>query len=59
MTDLRLSRPGIDVSVMHAAMEACGVPSGGVRAPALPLDRDERRRVAGLVGRLPEALAQT
>jgi dihydrodipicolinate synthase/N-acetylneuraminate lyase len=59
MTDLRLSRPGIDVSVMHAAMEACGLPSGDVRPPAVPLTRDERRHVAALVARLPSALAQT
>jgi dihydrodipicolinate synthase/N-acetylneuraminate lyase len=59
MTDLRLSRPGIDVSVMHAAMEACGVPAGEVRSPAVPLTRAERGEVAALVARLPAALAQT
>jgi dihydrodipicolinate synthase/N-acetylneuraminate lyase len=59
MTDLRLSRPGIDVSVMHAAMQARGLPSGDARPPALRLTRDERRQVATLVARLPAALAQT
>ena len=45
MVDLRLSRPGIDVSVVKAAMAERGLPAGDDRLPALPLTAAERERV--------------
>jgi 5-dehydro-4-deoxyglucarate dehydratase len=49
MVDLRLSRPGIDVSAVKAAMAELGLPAGDARAPASPLTREERRLVGSLV----------
>jgi dihydrodipicolinate synthase/N-acetylneuraminate lyase len=49
MIDLRLSRPNIDVSVVHEAMRAAAVPVGRARPPAIELTDDERRRVRALV----------
>jgi 4-hydroxy-tetrahydrodipicolinate synthase len=55
LVDLRLSRPGIDVSVVKEAMAAVGLPTGLTRAPAQPLTEVERARVHELVGRLDHA----
>jgi dihydrodipicolinate synthase/N-acetylneuraminate lyase len=57
MVDLRLSRPGIDVSVVKAAMAERGLPAGDLRAPALPLTPSERERVGMLLRELDAALA--
>jgi dihydrodipicolinate synthase/N-acetylneuraminate lyase len=57
MVDLRLSRPGIDVSVVKAAMAERGLPAGDVRAPALPLTSPERERLQVLLRELDTALA--
>jgi dihydrodipicolinate synthase/N-acetylneuraminate lyase len=56
MVDLRLSRPGIDVSVVKAAMAERGLPAGDIRSPALPLTASERERVRVLVRDLDAAL---
>jgi dihydrodipicolinate synthase/N-acetylneuraminate lyase len=56
MVDLRLSRPGIDVAVVHEAMRLCGLPGGRVRPPASELDDRERRRVHELVRELEAVL---
>jgi dihydrodipicolinate synthase/N-acetylneuraminate lyase len=55
IVDLRLSRPGIDVSVVKEAMAALGLPTGLTRPPARPLTEAERARVHELVGRLDHA----
>jgi dihydrodipicolinate synthase/N-acetylneuraminate lyase len=57
IVDLRLSRPGIDVSVVKEAMAAFGLPTGVTRPPAQPLTEAERARVRELVGRVDEVLA--
>lgn len=57
MVDLRLSRPGIDVSVIKEAMTAQRVPTGLTRAPALPLTASERARVHVLLECLDQALS--
>lgn len=57
LVDLRLSRDGIDIAVVKAAMEACGVRAGGSRPPAEALTDAERRAVDALVERMREALA--
>jgi 4-hydroxy-tetrahydrodipicolinate synthase len=49
MVDLRLSRPGIDVGVVKAAMAEIGLPSGDARPPAAPLTAAERELVRDLV----------
>lgn len=54
MVDLRLSRPGIDVAVVKAAMAELGLPAGDVRPPASrlrPEERAEARRLAHLLAR--------
>ena len=51
-TDLRLSRPGIDVSVVKEALRLRGLPAGTSRPPAAELTDDERAAVAGLLARL-------
>lgn len=56
MVDLRLSRPGIDIPVVQAAMAACGLEPGGSRRPAAVLTRAERETVHALVRRMDEAL---
>jgi 5-dehydro-4-deoxyglucarate dehydratase len=56
MVDLRLSRPGIEVSVVKAAMAARGVAAGDLRAPALELTDAEHARVLELVRDLDTAL---
>ena len=56
MVDLRLSRPGIDVSVVKAAMAELGLPSGNARPPALTLTSREHELVAALVGDLTPLL---
>jgi dihydrodipicolinate synthase/N-acetylneuraminate lyase len=56
MVDLRLSRPGIDVSVVKAAMAERGLPEGEVRFPALPLTPAERERVRVLLRDLDSTL---
>ena len=56
MVDLRLSRPGIDVSVVKAAMAERGLPAGDERFPALPLTPAERERVRVLLHDLDSAL---
>jgi dihydrodipicolinate synthase/N-acetylneuraminate lyase len=56
IVDLRLSRPAIDVAVVKAAMEACGVPAGGLRPPAEALTAAERDAVDVLVARMHDAL---
>lgn len=48
MVDLRLSRPGIEVTAVKAAMAELGVPSGEARPPAAPLTQQERELVGGL-----------
>jgi len=56
MVDLRLSRPGIDVGVVKAAMAACGLPAGETRPPAAQLTSAERARVDELVSDLQNLL---
>jgi dihydrodipicolinate synthase/N-acetylneuraminate lyase len=56
LVDLRLSRPHIDVSVVKAAMECCGVPAGATRPPARPLTARERSHVHRLVDDMRVAL---
>ena len=51
-TDLRFSRPGIDVAVVKHAMHLRDVPAGGVRAPGVPLTSEEKHLVAFLLDRL-------
>lgn len=57
MVDLRLSRPGIDVSVVKEAMLAAAVPTGLTRAPARALTEAERARVRELVAQLDQTLS--
>jgi dihydrodipicolinate synthase/N-acetylneuraminate lyase len=57
MVDLRLSRPGIDVSVVKAAMAERGLPAGDLRTPAVELAPSERERVRVLLRDLDMALA--
>jgi 4-hydroxy-tetrahydrodipicolinate synthase len=57
IVDLRLSRPGIDVSVVKEAMAVLQLPTGLTRPPARTLTEAERARVHELVGRLDEVLA--
>ena len=59
LVDLRLSRPHIDVSVVKAAMESCGVPAGSTRPPARPLTPRERAEVDRLVQGMRVALASS
>ena len=56
-TDLRLSRPGIDVSVVKEALRLRGLPAGTARAPAAELTGDERAAVVGLLARLDASRA--
>jgi dihydrodipicolinate synthase/N-acetylneuraminate lyase len=56
LVDLRLSRPHIDVSVIKAAMEECGVPAGATRPPARPLTARERTKIERLVRDMRDAL---
>ncbi len=56
-TDLRLSRPGIDVSVVKEALRLRGLPAGTARPPAAELRADERVAVAGLLARLDASRA--
>jgi dihydrodipicolinate synthase/N-acetylneuraminate lyase len=57
LVDLRLSRPHIDVSVIKAAMEECGVPAGSTRPPARSLTGRERSEVKQLVQDMRTTLA--
>lgn len=57
LVDLRLSRPNIDVSVIKAAMEECGVAPGSTRLPARPLSARERAEVKQLVRDMRTAMA--
>jgi 5-dehydro-4-deoxyglucarate dehydratase len=59
MVDLRLSRAGIDVAVVHEAARLRGLPAGSVRAPAEELTDAERRSVRELVYRLEVLLGET
>jgi 5-dehydro-4-deoxyglucarate dehydratase len=59
MVDLRLSRPGIDVAVVHEAARLRGLPEGGVRFPAKELTEEERTRVRELVYNLEVLLEET
>jgi 5-dehydro-4-deoxyglucarate dehydratase len=54
LTDLRLSRPGIDIAVVKEVVRLRGHAAGGVRAPGAELTESERARVAALVARLDE-----
>jgi 5-dehydro-4-deoxyglucarate dehydratase len=56
MVDLRLSRPGIDVAVVKAAMTARGLPVGELRHPACSLTDEERNTVTQLVADIASAL---
>ena len=56
-TDLRLSRPGIDVAVVKEAIRLRGYPAGSVREPAVGLTDGECAAVAALLGRLDASLA--
>jgi len=56
LIDLRLRRPGIDIAVVKAAMEACGVPAGALRTPAKRLTAAERAHVRALVRSMHDAL---
>jgi len=56
LIDLRLARTGIDIAVVKAAMEACGVPAGGLRAPARRLTAGERSRVRELIDSMRAAM---
>lgn len=52
LTDLRGQRPGIDVSVVKAAMAVRGLPSGRVRPPSAGLTAEEQTQVEALLGAL-------
>jgi 4-hydroxy-tetrahydrodipicolinate synthase len=56
LVDLRLSRPGIEISVIKAAMESSGVPAGRTRPPARPIARDERALVDALLADMRDVL---
>jgi 4-hydroxy-tetrahydrodipicolinate synthase len=56
MTDLRLSRPHIEVSVVKAALEAVGLPGGDSRPPAEPLTTAEKAEAQRLVDGLAHLL---
>jgi dihydrodipicolinate synthase/N-acetylneuraminate lyase len=58
LTDLRFSRPHIDISVVKAAQRACGVPAGSERPPQQPLSASEEEEVVQLVAELRSALAE-
>jgi dihydrodipicolinate synthase/N-acetylneuraminate lyase len=58
LTDLRFSRPQIDIAVVKEAQRACGVPAGGERPPQQPLSSSEVDEVARLVAGLRSALAE-
>jgi dihydrodipicolinate synthase/N-acetylneuraminate lyase len=58
LTDLRFSRPHIDISVVKAAQRACGVPAGSERPPQQPLSASEEDEVVQLVAELRSALAE-
>ena len=58
MVDLRLSRPGIDVTAVKAAMAEFGLPSGEARPPASPLSTEERELVRSLVRTLDGLLEE-
>jgi 5-dehydro-4-deoxyglucarate dehydratase len=51
-TDLRLSRPGIDVAVVKEALRLRGHAAGRVRPPGEDLTEGERAAVAALLARL-------
>ena len=53
-TDLRMSRPNIDISVVREFAAEFGLPVGDLRPPAEPLTDDER----GAVRRLAAVLRQ-
>jgi 4-hydroxy-tetrahydrodipicolinate synthase len=57
MTDLRFSRPHIDVAVVKRAQRACHLPAGGERPPQLPLSPVEEHSVTRLVHEMRSALA--
>jgi dihydrodipicolinate synthase/N-acetylneuraminate lyase len=57
MVDLRLSRPGIDVSVVKEAMRALSAPAGRTRPPAQTLSAAERSHVHELVAKMDQALS--
>ena len=58
LTDLRFSRPHIDVAVVKRAQRACGLPVGAERSPQQPLSPAEEDAVDTLVGSLRSALAE-
>ena len=58
MVDLRLSRPGIEISAVKAAMAASGIPAGQSRPPAARLTSAEVDRVEQLVTQLRHALQE-
>lgn len=58
LTDLRFSRPHIDISVVKGAQRACGVPAGSVRPPQQSLSAAEGDEVARLVEDMRSALAE-
>jgi 5-dehydro-4-deoxyglucarate dehydratase len=57
LTDLRLSRPGIDVAVVKAVAGELGLELGDVRPPAQPLTAGELGRVRELAGELDALLS--
>lgn len=54
LTDLRLSRPGISVSVIKEAMRCRGLPGGRVRPPALELEPVEQARVRDILSHISD-----
>ena len=57
VTDLRLSRPNIDVTVVREFAAEFGLPVGDLRPPAEPLTADERGAVRRLATVLQAELA--
>ncbi|MDX6560198.1 MAG: 5-dehydro-4-deoxyglucarate dehydratase [Gaiellales bacterium] len=58
MTELRFSRPHIDIAVVKRAQRACNLPAGGDRPPQLPLAPLEEDAVTALVHAMRSALAE-
>jgi hypothetical protein len=61
VTDLRLSRANIDISVVREFAAEFGRPVGELRAPAVPLTADERgevRRLAAVLRAELEIVAE-